>query len=113
MYEAKTAKYPPMRQQIEPNFVVHRRLHFEEKNSERYGWDLGWIQPMVSTGYFFKDVLLWPNHLVTGLCNPYSTGAGKCLPGDPVPYYLYPPELSLTGTAFEGVLITGIAFIIP
>ena len=24
---------------LEPGYVVHRRLYFEEKNAERYGWD--------------------------------------------------------------------------
>ena len=33
--------YPAMRSLTEPDYVVHRRLYFEEKNSERYGWDLG------------------------------------------------------------------------
>ena len=60
-YAPKTATYPPMSVQHEPLYIVHRRLHFEEKNAERYGWDLGIIQPFVSAAYFYKDVLLWPN----------------------------------------------------
>src|SRR5262249_19306242 len=37
---------------VEPNFVCHRRLYFEEKNAERQGWELGPLQPFVSTAYF-------------------------------------------------------------
>ena len=66
-YAAEDRDYPPMRINYEPLYVVHRRLHFEEKNAERYGWDLGIIQPLVSAAYFYKDVLLWPNSLASGV----------------------------------------------
>jgi hypothetical protein len=113
-FVAKTEGYPPSRVNYEPGYVVHRRLHFEEKNSERYGWDLGIVQPLVSTLYFYKDVLLWPNSLASGCAYGFwDTNAGKCLPGSPTPYFLYPPGLTITGTAFEGVIITGAAFIFP
>lgn len=113
-FRAKTADYPPRQAVYEAGYVVHRRLHFEEKNTERYGWDLGFIQPFVSTAYFYKDVLLWPNSLASGFCSGFwDTGAGKCLPGSPVPYYLYPPGLTITGSVVEAGLITGVAFIIP
>ena len=113
-YVAKTAGYEPRTQFYAPTYVVHRRLHFEEKNSERYGWDLGIIQPFVSTVAFYKDTLLWPNSLITSVVRgPWDTSAGKCLPGSPVPYYLYPPGLTISGTLFEMGLITGLSFIIP
>ncbi|HET6576084.1 MAG TPA: hypothetical protein VFG68_20955, partial [Fimbriiglobus sp.] len=89
--------YPAMRSLLEPDYVVHRRLYFEEKNSERYGWDLGITQPIVSALYFYKDVLLWPAKLASNPLERYDTSAGKCLPGSPVPYYLYPPEVDLFG----------------
>ena len=102
-YESKTATYPPMRINYEPLYVIHRRLHFEEKNSERYGWDLGIIQPLVSSVFFYKDVLLLPNSLASGVAYGFwDTNAGKCLPGSPTPYMLYPPGLTITGTVVEG-----------
>jgi len=113
-FRSKTADYPPARVNYDALFVVHRRLHFEELNAERYGWDLGIIQPLVSAAYFYKDVLLWPNSLASGCAYGFwDTSAGKCLPGSPTPYMLYPPGLTITGTAFEGVIITGAAFAIP
>jgi hypothetical protein len=113
-YVAKTGTYPPMRVYYEPLYLVHRRLHFEEKNAERYGWDLGIIQPLVSAAYFYKDVLLWPNSLASGVAYGFwDSSAGKCLPGSPTPYMLYPPGLTITGTVFEGVIVTGVAFAIP
>jgi len=113
-YQAKTTTYPPMQVHHEPLYVVHRRLHFEEKNAERYGWDLGIIQTFVSAAYFYKDVLLWPNSLASGVVSGFwDSNAGKCLPGSPTPYMLYPPGLTITGGLFESVVITGVSFVIP
>ncbi|MFO0798416.1 MAG: hypothetical protein U0804_13145 [Gemmataceae bacterium] len=113
-YVSRTGTQPPLQVVYESGFVVHRRLHFEEKNSERYGWDLGPLSPVVSTMAFYRDVLLWPNSLASGIVTGFwDTSAGKCLPGSPVPYLWYPPELTLTGTAAEALVITGAAFVIP
>jgi hypothetical protein len=94
-------KFAPLFEMEEPNYVVYRRLYFEDVNSERYGWDLGPAQPVVSTLYFFKDVLLLPNNFASYPCRRFETSAGYCMPGDPVPYILYPPELTWTGLLAE------------
>ena len=63
---------------------------------------------------FYKDVLTWPNSLGAGCAYGFwDTSAGKCLPGSPTPYMLYPPGLTITGSAFEAVIITGAAFAFP
>ena len=113
-YQPKTPTYAPHTVYLEPGYVVHRRLHFEEKNAERAGWDLGPLQTLVSAGYFYKGVLFWPYSLASGCRHGFwDTSAGKCLPGSPTPYYLYPPGLSLTGTVAEAGIITGAAFLFP
>jgi hypothetical protein len=112
-YVPKTAAYPPVKTLIEPGYVVHRRLYFEEKNSERFGWDLGFAQPMVSALTFYKDALLWPAKIGSNPHERYDTSAGKCLPGSPVPYYLYPPEIDLWGATFAAGVYTGTAFLFP
>jgi hypothetical protein len=113
-YVAKTGTYPPMRAEYYSLYVVHRRLHFEERNSERYGWDLGIVQPFLLTANFYKDVFLWPQSLASGCAYGFwDTSAGKCLPGSPTPYMLYPPGLTITGSVTETVIITGAAFAIP
>jgi hypothetical protein len=113
-YRPKTLVYAPMQANYDAIYVVHRRLHFEDKNSERYGWDLGIVQPFVSAMIFYKDVLTWPNSLGAGCAYGFwDTSAGKCLPGSPTPYMLYPPALTITGSAFESVIITGAAFAFP
>jgi len=98
---------------VEPAYVCHKRLFFEELNSERYGWDLGLAGPFVSTGYFFKDLFLLPYHAFTNPCRKYECSSGKCRPGDPVPYLLYPEGLSVTGAAAEIGTIAALMAIFP
>lgn len=105
--------YPPSKVEIEPGYVVHRRLLFEEKNAERHGWELGAAQPIVSTAYFYRDCLFLPYKVASNIHECYDTSAGKCLPGSPVPYYLYPPDFSWTGTAAELGVVTGLVLIFP
>jgi hypothetical protein len=112
-YQAKSSQYPPHTVNIEPTYLVHRRLLFEEVNAERYGWDLGVLQPLVSSAYFYKDVLFLPSTLAAGFVQGFwDTNAGKCLPGSPTPYMLYPPGLTITGGAFEGAVVTGLAVVL-
>ena len=99
---------------VEPGYVVHRRLHFEEKNAERARWDLGPLSVVVGAAYFYRDVQLWQQSLASGCVTGFwSTSAGKCLPGTPSSYYLYPVGLTVTGTAFETLVITSATFIFP
>jgi hypothetical protein len=83
--------WPMLFELVEPNYVCYRRLLFEQKNSERYGWDVGILQPFLSAGHFYADVVTLPLELFTWPCRPYECSAGYCLPGDPVPLLLYPP----------------------
>ena len=110
---ARIAATPPRQSFLEPGFVVHRKLYFEEKNAERYGWSLGMAQPFVSAAYFYKDLLLWPTHMASNFRERYSTNAGKFLPGSPVPYYLYPPEVTLFGLSVGTAAILGVVFLFP
>ncbi|MDY3557189.1 hypothetical protein R5W24_006376 [Gemmata sp. JC717] len=113
-YQPKTLAYPGSKLTIEPLYVVHRRLHFEQRNFERTGWDLGPMTTLVSAGKFYRDVLLWPAGLVSGCTYGFwDTNAGKCLPGSPAPLYLYPPNLTCGGIMAEAGLVTGFAFLFP
>lgn len=105
--------WPAMTEPVEPSYVCYRRLYFEELNSERYGWDLGIIGPFVSSAYFFKDVVLFPYHFGTDICRKHECSAGYCLPGNPVPYMLYPPQLSVTGLIAEATVVSALAAVFP
>jgi hypothetical protein len=112
-YKPKTSQYPPQKVNFENTYQVYRRPLFEELNAERYGWDLGIIQPLVSTMYFYKDVIALPYNFASGCTQGFwDTSAGKCLPGSPVPYCLYPQGLSITGGAFEGTVWTALGVIV-
>src|SRR5206468_3412224 len=97
----------------EPNNVCYGRLFFEQKNFERYGWDLYLLSPFLSAGAFFFDVATLPYHCATEPFRKCECSAGYCLPGDPVPLLLYPPELSLTGALAEAATVVGLAAIFP
>jgi len=105
--------YPESNLVVEPLYLCYDRLYFEDINSERYGWDLGFIQPLVSAAVFYKDLAMLPYHIWSDPCRQYECNAGYCLPGDPVPYLIYPPGLSLTGTVAEALTVIGIVAILP
>ena len=66
---------------------------------------MGPIQPIVSTLYFLKDMALLPHNFASFPCRRFDTNAGQCLPGDPVPYLCYPPEMTWTGLLAEAGVI--------
>ncbi len=113
-YVPKTVNYPAMQAKLEPTYVIHRRLYFEDKNAERGGWDLGAIQPFVSAGWFARDLLQLPHNVASGVWkNRWDTSAGKCLPGDPTPYYLYPRGYTVSGLMMQSTVLVGLPFIFP
>jgi hypothetical protein len=87
--------------------VCYHPLYFEDKNTERYGWSLGAIQPLVSTAKFYFDLLTLPYNI--GVMPPWrcECNAGYCLPGDPVPYRLYLPPWSWKGAALQTGAVLG------
>ncbi|HEY8505589.1 MAG TPA: hypothetical protein VIL46_13475, partial [Gemmataceae bacterium] len=105
--------FPPYTRIIEPNYVCYRRLYFHQVNHERYGWDLGFITPVVSAGKFFWDVVRLPHDFASRPHCRYECSAGYCYPGDPVPYLLYPPGFTPLGLAAELGFATGLALIFP
>jgi hypothetical protein len=105
--------FAPMVEVVEPHYVCYRRLYFEQINSERYDWDLGILDPLVEVGKFYWDLAWLPYHMGTRPCEKYECSAGYCLPGDPVPFYLYPPECSLTGAATEAGVVAGLFGLFP
>ena len=112
-YQAKTLTYPVAQSILEPGYVMHRRLYFEELNSERYGWEVGFAQPALSTLLFYKDTFLYPAKLASNIWERYDTSAGKCLPGSPVPYLYYPEPVDAFGLAVGAGAIVGVTAVLP
>ncbi|MCS7166326.1 MAG: hypothetical protein RMI91_02280 [Gemmatales bacterium] len=100
--------WPRLVSTIPAPITAYQPLYFEDKNVERYGWDAGIFQPLLSAGKFYLDVALLPYNL--GAQWPWSLeyNAGYALPGDPEPYRLYWPRLSCTGAALESLAVLGI-----
>jgi hypothetical protein len=99
---------------VEPSYVCYDRLYFEDRNSERYGWDFGIVHPILSAGEFLADLALVPYHF--GTCpfiHDRDCNSGYCLPGDPVPFLLYAPDLSVRGAIAEAAVIFALIAIFP
>jgi hypothetical protein len=105
--------FPPGNLPVEPIYLCYRRLYFEQKNFERGGWDLGPLTALLSTGAFYWDLATLPYHIGTAPCQQFDCSAGYCLPGEPVPLLLYPPEISLTGLVLEAGTVTALFAIFP
>jgi hypothetical protein len=95
--------WPLMAERAEPQYLCTRRQLFEELNSERYGWDLGIIQPFVSVLHFYGDLAALPIDLLSAPWWRCDCTYGYCLPGSPVPYLLYPPTWPVPQGAFAKV----------
>jgi hypothetical protein len=103
--------WPPLVETVEPAYLCYGRLYFEQINSERYGWDLGPLHPLISAGIFYSDVATLPYHAATDPLRRCECNTGYALPGDPMPLLSYLPEPSLTGALAEATAI-GLLFVI-
>lgn len=98
---------------VEPNYLCYKRLYFEQKNSERYGWDLGPVSTALAPAKFFADVVTLPYHWASDPFRHCECSAGYCLPGDSVPLLLYPPELSASGAVAQTASVLALLAIFP
>jgi hypothetical protein len=103
--------WEPLAETVEPAYLCYGRLYFEQINSERYGWDLGPLHPLISAGTFYFDLATLPYHAATDPLRRYECNAGYALPGDRMPLLLYRPDLNLPGVAAEAAAI-GLLFVI-
>jgi hypothetical protein len=103
--------WEPLAEIIEPAYLCYGRLYFEQINSERYGWDLGPLHPLISAGIFYLDVATLPYHAATDPLRRYECNTGYALPGDPMPLLLYRPNLNLPGALAEAAAV-GLMFVI-
>ncbi len=105
--------WPPGATVVEPIYVCHGRLLFEQPNFERQGWEVGILTPALCLGTFWYDMVTLPVHLWNRPCYCYECSPGKCLPGDPAPFFGYPPDLTVSGVAGGAATYLGGVFIFP
>ncbi len=82
--------WPNQVEVVEPNYVGYCRLYFDQINGTRYGWDCGILAPVLSAGTFFLDFATLPLQFVLDPCRCYEYNTGYLLPGERVPFFLYP-----------------------
>jgi hypothetical protein len=109
----KRLLFPRLVEGVEPAYVCHGRLLFEQPNFERQGWNLGILTPVCNLGIYYYDLALLPYHAFTRPVERMDCSAGKCLPGDPTPLYLYHEEFSVSGLAAQAAVVTGLFFLFP
>jgi hypothetical protein len=105
--------FPEMVELVEPAYVCHRRLYFEQPNFERTGYNFGILQPAVNLGTFYYDVAMLPYHFWTDLRDRSECNVGKCLPGDPAPFLIPRERLSVTGAVGQAGTIFGLLYLFP
>jgi hypothetical protein len=105
--------FPQTASSVEPGYVAHRRLFFEQPNFDRHLWDVGYLTPYLSAGKFFYDTVLLPYHCGTEPLRRWDASAGKCLPGDDTPLYCYGEKFSVTGLTFQVFSVAGGILIFP
>jgi hypothetical protein len=93
--------------------VCHRPLYFEQPNVERYGYSIGFAQPVLSGAHFFGSVIALPYFVGARRPNECIYTLGYDRPGTPTPFRAPLPPLSLRGAAMQGAFVTGAVFAIP
>ena len=109
----KPRNYPHLPLLVEPGYVCHGRLYFEQPNFERIGYDFGVLQPGISLGVFYYDAFMLPYHIWTDLRVRGECSAGKCLPGDPAPLRVPCERFSVTGLLGQTGTLIGFGFLFP
>lgn len=114
-YRGRVGLWPKRKLRVEPYFVCYGKGQelFQQNNFERYGWDLGIVTPLLCVGTFIFDTAAAPYRYFREPCRFFDCGTGYCLPGDPVPFLLYPPHLSVPGTLAEAAAIATLIVLFP
>jgi hypothetical protein len=103
-------KFNEMMATVQASYVVHQPLYFQQINHERYGWELGVFQPVVSTAQFYGDVLLFPYKFAANPPWHCDANLGYALPGDPEPLRFLTTPFSWRGVIGQtGTMIGGVA----
>ncbi len=75
--------FPPATAIQFPSYVVYQPTYFQQINAERYGWELGVFQPLISTAQFYGDVLLLPYKVSAQPPSCCDSNVGYIQSGDP------------------------------
>jgi hypothetical protein len=104
---------PPTQIQIQASYVCYQPLYFEQVNTERYGWECGILQPLISTGKFYADLAMLPYNMAVSPPWTCDSNAGWALPGEPTPFYLYTPVFNWRGMVGQAGTLVGASAVFP
>ncbi|HEX3998168.1 MAG TPA: hypothetical protein VHX65_06435 [Pirellulales bacterium] len=93
--------------------VGHNPLYFEDVNLERYGYSHGILQPWISGGRFYLNVIFLPYHIVAHPPKEIQYPLGYCRPGDPAPPVLQVEPINIPAGVAEAAFIVGMVIILP
>ena len=105
--------FQPNVAEVRASYVVYQPLYFQQINTERYVWELGIFQPLVSAGQFYGDVLLFPYKFAANPPWHCDANVGYALPGDPEPLRFLTTPFSWRGAAALAGVAVGGASIFP
>ena len=95
--------------------LKYNPLYFEDPQLERYGNEVGILQPFLSGARFYATIPTLPYQMMSegnSVCHTvYDFGYAR--PGDCVPYALEVPEFSLTGSLASGAWVYALIVILP
>ena len=95
--------------------LKYNPLYFEDAQLERYGNDIGILQPFLSGARFYTTIATVPYQMMSegnSVCHTvYDFGYAR--PGDCVPYALEVPEFSWTGSLTSGAWVYALIVILP
>ena len=86
---------------------AHYPLYFEEINLERYGYNYGHLQPLVSAAHFFATIPLLPYEMTVHPCHEEIYSLGYYRPGDPADRQRRRIELRADAGAVETGFVIG------
>jgi len=107
--------WTPLSYSWEAPQLKYNPLYFEDPQLERYGNEIGILQPFLSGARFYTTIATLPYQMMSegnSVCHTvYDFGYAR--PGDCVPYALEVPEFSLTGSLASGGWVYALIVILP
>ncbi|HMO86201.1 MAG TPA: hypothetical protein PKC18_14895 [Lacipirellulaceae bacterium] len=94
--------------------LCHRPLYFEQVNLERYGYTVSpLLQPAISGAHFFLTIPALPYKMVAQPPRECVYTLGYYRAGSPAPRRWHHMTWDPTAATVEGLLVTGLVFLIP
>ncbi len=105
--------WPPFTYAYVAPGLCHRPLYFEEPNVERYGYQLGCVQSVVSGAHFFATVPFLPYKMVLSRPHDCRYTLGQYRPGDYTPFQRTRFVWDTKAAAAQMGVVVGLVFLIP